>query len=49
VTDTVMWLCRTCQAPCSADDPFCCSACRDVGRGVNLPGWLSPASPKTDH
>jgi hypothetical protein len=25
-----MWLCRTCQTPCSADDPFCGDACRSL-------------------
>jgi len=27
---TSMWLCRTCQTPCSAADPFCSDDCRNL-------------------
>lgn len=33
--EQTLWLCRTCQKPCSADDPFCSPECRAVGVGVN--------------
>lgn len=26
-----MWLCRTCQTPCSVDSPFCSDACFAAG------------------
>lgn len=33
-----MWLCRTCQEPCSTESPFCSATCKS--EGGDGPCWL---------